>query len=360
MHRNTPVAEIKIIDNIPICYEDVFCEAELPKGTKNTNKITEQLLLKAWYESRSIPKERPNLSTLISKLGVNRAEAFIKSSGVSLTDTYWIKEKEDVILWEDINYYDNGFSEVLKDLYCFQKGTFKPSPDFTTGGVMEKFWMSVFQEPYLLKMDKNNSVFSANEVVYFKIAESIGIQTTPYFYGNLLNIPVCICPSFVPDSKTDFVTALQEKHANFRNTGELFLKHFFKLGFEKEIKEMITLDCLLHNTDRHEKNFGYLLFSNGEKRFAPLFDNGRCLGADRLPNSSILEDPLKPFNKDRDYLIKNYGVSIDAEESFWIDIIKSTYEDFQVPEYQYEIAKEELKYGLSFSSQIEKLFFYEK
>ena len=25
------------------------------------------------------------------------------------------------------------------------------------------------------------------------------------------------------------------------------------LGFEKEVREMITLDCLLLNTDRHEK-----------------------------------------------------------------------------------------------------------
>lgn len=50
---------------------------------------------------------------------------------------------------------------------------------------------------------------------------------------------------------------------------------------------MITLDCILHNTDRHEKNFGYLIDSNKNCSFVPLFDNGFCLGTNRVANDYV-------------------------------------------------------------------------
>lgn len=58
---------------------------------------------------------------------------------------------------------------------------------------------------------------------------------------------------------------------------------------KKKLDQMIVFDYLVHNTDRHKKNFGYVQDVNGNMRFAPLFDHGLALLSD-LHDSEIEEN----------------------------------------------------------------------
>lgn len=211
---------------------------------------------------------------------------FYYSSGISITDTYWIKEENDEILWKDINYHDNGFEPIFATYYLdgkIKKTNKIISPDFTTDGIMEKFWFMSGDKPFLAKMDnKYDNTLSANEIIYFKTAAIAGIDTTPYLLGETKNNKYCACPCFINNADEDYISAMQIRHTNFSLSGEMLIRFFIeKLGYEEEMKQMITLDCLFHNKDRHEKNFGIKKTKNGFKFIAP-FDNGFCLGADRI------------------------------------------------------------------------------
>ena len=166
MHKDTPVAEISYINGV-MEYERILKRDELPVGTIGNGKIQEQILLNHWYKSRSIPKNRPNMAHITQKLGIERADMFMHSSGISITDTYWFKEESDDILWKDVNYHDNGFEPLFASVYLntgINGEKISNSPDFTTDGIMEKFWFISQNKPYLAKTDSlYGNTLSANE-----------------------------------------------------------------------------------------------------------------------------------------------------------------------------------------------------
>lgn len=346
MHKNTPVAEVEIINNIPIEYKKIINKNELPIGTYSPNSLTGKLLFKKWVDSRAIPSARPNIKNLESKLGLNRTELFLKTAGVSINDTYWFCEEPGKVNWEDMNYHDNGFDEVI--LSMLQEDIIQGlhSPDLTTDGVMDKFWFTAHNKLYLAKIDTlKDGALTANEVLYSTITSSLGAQTTPYFEGHLENIQYCACPGFITSPDADFITAMQLKHEDMRRSGSVLLEYLSKnLGFSKEISEMMTLDCLFHNTDRHEKNFG-IIKTNDNISFAPLFDNGYCLGVNH-DTMMVSDSDMKLLPDSRTDILARYGVNFDMDSEFVLSELKRIYELFTVPEWRYEKAKNELQAGL--------------
>ena len=119
-----------------------------------------------------------------------------------------------------------------------------------------------------------------------------------------------------------------------------------KLNYEKEMKQMITLDCLFHNKDRHEKNFGIKRTKNGLEFIAP-FDNGYCLGADKQIGAKITDSDMKIFNYSRHEILNRYGIELQIDRTAILNVLQDTYELFNISEQRYEIAKEELEYGFN-------------
>lgn len=366
MHRDTPVAKIEMINNKPVRYLKIYTEELLPIGTKGNGSKQEQILLNHWYKSRSIPNLRPNIQSIENKIGKSMTELFIKSSGISLTDTYWFKDEQNTVKWSDINYHDNGFEPVFANYYANKQIDFSPSPDYCTDGIMEKFWLPIENQPYLFKIDTQyKNVLSANEVIFYQIASELNIKTTPYFAGKNDYNDYCCCPCFVKHSNCDFVNAMQIKHTPQKNQTDCFyfdkvgekLIRFFSnnLGFTKQIKEMITLDCLFHNIDRHERNFGYLLFDDGSTDFVPLFDNGFCLGVGTNISNHIVENNMKLFSGQRKDILQEYGLPIDIDSKFFLRILEEIYQEYSIPETIFHIAKKELEEGIKIIQQNNKI-----
>lgn len=362
MHKDTPVAEVVFENKYPVAYKEIYNE-EIPIGTKTAFKPQERILLKKWYESRAIPELRKNFKIIEDKLGMDRATLFLKSSGISLTDTYWFREKEDILLWKDINFHDNDFDNVVANCLLNGAVSFSKSPDFTTDGIMEKFWYSDHGVPFLAKLNhsanKNEEALAANEIVYSKIAQSVGIETVPYIVGKCNMGQFCASPCFITNAQQDFITALQLKYQDFSRTSEALLHYFMEqLGFQQQIKEMVTLDVIMHNTDRHEKNFG-IINDNGKILFAPLFDNGYCLGTGLDTESKIADGNMRLFQDTRSDILKRYMVSLEFDREYCLSIIKNIYEQFHISEQRYDRAILEFETGLNiFAKQKEHMNIY--
>lgn len=348
MHGNTPAAVINISQNRIIGYSSILNRNHLPIGTYSDNQTTQRLLLDAWVKGRCIPNGRPGMSNIYNKMGLDSGELFIKSAAVSLTDKYWIKNKDDSLTWEDVNFHDNGFEPVVGNILSGIDQPFVSSPDFTTDGMMPKFWMLQAGMPFLVKMDNDfNGVMSANEVFVSRIAEYLNIDHVPYLHNMFMNKHVCSCPCFIQDKDDEYISALQLSHDRLGRTGEV-LYHYIKedLNLKNSFEKMIFLDCLIANVDRHEKNYGIIKKNTGEICFAPIFDSGSCLGYSNKLESKRNEYELKtPNNKKRVEIISDLSYLSEINKPYFLSLLQETYEIFDIPETQFLMAKQELLLG---------------
>ena len=340
MHKNRPSCEVIVASNQIVGIKSVLNKNEMPIGIYKEHKIQMDMLISAWAKARTVPTGRTNVELLTKKLGFPVGEGFFKSRGVSLTDTYWLKEPGEDLAWEDVNFHDNGFDTTFGAIYTGAEIAGYKSPDFTTDGIMEKFWAGGVA-PCLVKLgNKKDRVVCANEVVASYIAAELGIKHVPYEQSMIGEVPACVCPCFVEDSDTDFVTANQLSKVSYSSQAKLIeiLKGW---GLFKELSDMIFLDTLLGNQDRHDRNFGVLI-RHGQVSFAPLFDSGACLCYSGIPCKELKIPGTLKTEVPAEYLVGR-----DVDEKLLSSIVEEVYGRFGIEEEQLRRAEAELDAGIA-------------
>lgn len=258
-----------------------------------------------WLKHRTIPKNRAYVHNFLSKCGLNlnRPINIIKvSKGLSLNDCYWIVEERFNGKFDDFNLYENRFSQILA-LIAFTgygssiRTSLASCPEFTTNGMLPKCWRRERGQIKLFKGGTSGASNTGNEpyseFYAFQVAEIMGINAIPY---NLSKWKGELC------STCDLFTS---KDYSFLPVGRIVTtggmkavrEYYESLGadFVKALDDMIVLDALIFNTDRHFGNFGFLVDNKTNKIVAPapLFDHGNALfnfaGRDDLSSDEALK-----------------------------------------------------------------------
>lgn len=194
--------------------------------------------------------------------------------------------------------------------------------------------------------DKN--ILSANEVFLSQVLEEMNIPHAEYLPVHIGKEVVCVSPCFINTPDQDFVSALQISHQE-RKIGKNLYHWFCDHGYGKEVDTMIVVDALFANTDRHLNNFGIL--QNGQEyQFAPLFDHGSSLGWNGLSSNEV-----KPFcrYKQEQLALVSYIPEL-PDRKYCFDILQDTYEEFEIPEKNYVIAKKNLTDNFQYISQLNR------
>lgn len=266
-----------------------------------------------WLKRRTIPKNRAYVHNLLSKSGLslNRPMNIIRvTKGLSLNDCYWIVEDGFEGSFARYNLYENRFSNVLA-LIAFTgygssvRSSLDSSPEFTTNGMLPKCWR---RESGVIRLYKGGTSGFSNtgnepysEFYAAQIAELLGVDAIHY---NLSRWKGQLC------STCELFTG---KDRSFLPVGRIMTKggmpavreFYEKLGPEyvEALNDMLVLDALICNTDRHYGNFGFLIDSHTNQIAspAPLFDHGNSLfnfaGKDDLESEAALAayaDTLEP------------------------------------------------------------------
>ena len=256
-----------------------------------------------WLRSRTIPKNRAYVHNLLSKAGlsINRPMNIIRATkGLSLNDAYWIVEDGFEGTFDKYNLYDNRFSRVLA-LIAFTgygssiRSSLASSPEFTTNGILPKCWR---RESGKIKLYKGGTKGASNtgnepysEYYAYQVAEAIGVNAVQYGLSKWKGEICSTCELFT------------SKEVSFVPVGRIVTdggmkkvrKLYSVLGFEAALDDMLVLDAVIANTDRHYGNFGFLVDSRKNKIIAsaPLFDHGNSLfnfaGRDDLTSLESLE-----------------------------------------------------------------------
>lgn len=116
------------------------------------------------------------------------------------------------------------------------------------------------------------------------------------------------CKLFTSES-IGYMSLMESKYRNFGITETFKLMKGF--GNEKEFREMLLLDSLIYNVDRHKGNFGFLINNKNYDilQMAPIFDNNYAfLSRVSLKDEEEVERQLKiqrpKTMQDRNFIIQ--------------------------------------------------------
>lgn len=259
-----------------------------------------------WLRHRTIPKNRAYVHSFLSKCGLNlnRPMSILSvSKGLSLNDCYWVVEEGFEGSFAEYNLYDNRFSRVL-GLIAFTgygssvRTSLASCPEFTTNGMLPKCWR---RESGSIKLYKGGTSGASNtgnepysEFYAAQIAEILDINAIGYGLSKWQGELCSTCELFT------------SKDYSFIPVGRLVTKggmkavreYYVSLGeeFVSALDDMLVLDAVICNVDRHFGNFGFLVDNRTNKIAAPapLFDHGNSLfnlaGRDALSSGKALDE----------------------------------------------------------------------
>ena len=350
MHKNIEVVDLYIDSNngliktIGLPHE----LSHLPIGTFDSKNKLNESKLSDWWNNRSIPMSRSGIKEAMETLNISSPQALlVHCRGLSLSDQYWIKQKNSNLKWEDVNYFDNDFSEDVGKILLGSNEKSKnlnlSSPDSTSVGNLKKRWKISNGKRILIKGGSNpfrQEPF--NEVVAYFVAKALGIKCVKYSVYSDKDYPYCECEDFI-NKDEDLVTAYQimrvDKKTNDESSYSYFVRCSNSLGI-KNVKEiidrMLVLDFIIANEDRHLNNFGFIRNVNDLtfNKEAIIYDNGGSFGFDKITDDILAFNNIstKPFKEDIKEQLKL------VSDFSWIDIkqlervkeiIKSKFEEYE-------------------------------
>lgn len=331
MHRNHNIAELDIdIIGMKIKVINITNMERMPIGTifGDDRKYIDDNMFEHWFRHRLIPDSRSRIRDIFHTCCIeNIFDAISKNNGFSLADSYWIKPENSDTTWEYGNYFDNKFDYSFGNISfdIDEKNVSLFSPDIATDGVLTKAWRINNGERYLLKKGRAPDYQEPiNEAFVSSMLKKI--SKVPYVKYKLVNVngDICsLCKNFL-SREEEFIPAFMVYRAEEKPDNVEPYQHLInmcnKLGIPDItdfMDEMMSIDFLISNSDRHLGNFGFirnaetLVFTGA----APIFDNGTSLWG-TTPTERILYDvevakPFKPLQEQQIELVSGYD---------WLDL----------------------------------------
>ncbi len=280
MNKDKMVALLRIITDTDESklIETIKTYDRMPIGLKDID---------AWVDNRKASKHNAHLQNLMMRMGCHDIEGFIKiTHAASINDTFWIKSVDDETTWDQISLYQNQFTETISKLAfegvgLYDGGFSTTTPEFTCDGSFRKCFR---KEPFTGKFN--------SDIFLYKRGEEYGKGLEPYCEKLASEIAAHISPdNHVPydltmlhdklASRCNLFTNEQQGYASYAkitNAQRLRFsdinKYYESIGSEDTFREMLVIDALCFNEDRHAGNYGVIFDTDTLeiKRMAPVFD----------------------------------------------------------------------------------------
>ena len=278
MNKDSIIAEFDYIKNELGTAVPHLVSGSLPE-------IYGDMKLKSWLETRRSAKHRAEIARMLRNLGMTDLKSFIDVSlGLTLTDTLWVKEAHSASKWEDVNLYDNEFSEIVSQT-AFMGGisdlSFKTtSPEYGTDGMLPKCWIRRSDGVYLLKgatKGFNGAGYEPySEYFVSQLETALGIDHVEYDLDCYHERIVSSCKLITSEKVSMIPSVYYLKNCSDLNE-YLAVADRLKAGYK--LRETLVLDALTCNYDRHLNNIQFLVDSDTFDiiSLAPVFDNGMGL-----------------------------------------------------------------------------------
>ena len=244
----------------------------------------------SWIEGRYKFSCARDAGTFMKSIGITNTLDFVEIIHcVSLHDTFWVRRAEDPLHWEDISPYCHNYSRIVST-YALDGILIKDpsgnyfSPVIETDGSFPHTWIRKNGEIYFVKAGSKYTLPASNSgrepySEYFAsvIAGYLGFRAVQYRIRNHVRQDgrideVTECRIFT-DEKRGTVTANDLNLLSYEDV-ILYCKKLSQESYHT-ILDMLFLDCLLLNTDRHFRNIEFLVDNDTQEvlEIAPIYDN---------------------------------------------------------------------------------------
>jgi len=239
-----------------------------------------------WLKDRSADLDRSYMRNILKHLNlpVLDCETAVKYvHAVSVTDTFWIKPNNSGLTYKDVIFKNDLYHKaaLIGDPDLFSKEKIH-SPEITNLGSYNKGWKLVGGEWFMYKSGLPLEIWS--EIFTFSLANRLGLNAVEY--KCIDGFSVCKC--FVSDTSC-FEPAKAVIGADTSYEKNLDIMRRYNL--QKEYFDIIFLDAIVRNGDRHEFNYGFITDADGIN-LAPNFDNNMAMFWNGIPTILDRKDPL--------------------------------------------------------------------
>lgn len=261
------------------CQDGCFVEtSRLPAGFSDIHD---------WVSRRNFAKHKEHLRRWLKEWQIDDLEGFIQiTHGLSLNDTFWIRPEGSRLRWKEISLYTNAFNDIVSRT-AFETGLHglklsSTSPEFTSEGSFEKCWIREKDGIYLYK--KGSSGFANaglepySEYYASQIAKILCRESVSYDLMKYKGVLVSKCRMFTSE-KVGFVPFYKYLTGKSSIRYQEAIDLCGRYGCADDLKNMILLDSVIWNQDRHVGNFGFLVDNDTQEilGFAPVFDHNMSL-----------------------------------------------------------------------------------
>lgn len=247
-----------------------------------------------WLSQRVLSLSRSNAKRILDSLQLdqnNRMAIWFSCRGLSLTDCYWLKSEDDSTTWEMVNLYNNSLSEAVARValtgeFVSIQGHIN-TPELTNAGSYAKCWRRGKDGIYLYKtgsMQGNNKKYLV-DILCSDLLDRTDVNHVVYTKGQSGLRPVSRCLNMTNEQLS---ICGMGYYAGYCTRNSIDLQSY--LLSCKDYYDMLIVDYLINNTDRHSGNWGiYFNANTGEAlRLHPLFDHNLSLDLKGSTESKVI------------------------------------------------------------------------
>lgn len=264
--------------------------------------------IQSWVQSRLTPVGRPNIQKLLKMAQIHDEDEFLFiTKAISLTDTFWVNNSYKPMKWEQVNPFKRRFSRIISEIAlnceCNKNTELKsPSPEYTVDGSVHKCWKRINGQIYLFKTDgvKWSDVTGNRpycEYYASQVAQALNLR---YFVSYGLKVNKIQNREIKPYVYSRIFTSEKYGYAPlestvYKNMDIEELIQAIKKNNSKQslvLMEMLLLDAITMNIDRHMGNYGFMFDTDTYKivGVAPIFDNDCALGYNKSLQTNTFEE----------------------------------------------------------------------
>lgn len=300
MHLNTPVYNFQT--------KEIYQLELAPKVYgKQLDTFHSDLII--WLNNRLASIQRVHADKLYKYLGSTQLEnVMLQTHGISINDNYWVADANDLdsIKWENISQFHNKLNEGIAKLALTGKHTnclcsSLITPEYTLKGTYAKCIEYGFTGLVLYKLGKSSEIEA--EIFAFHTAMNLGVKTAQYYLCSKHDLTVVASP-ICTNEKVSWISAFDCAKFFEQNFG-MNVYDFAATYFPLPFYQMVVLDGLILNPDRHLQNWSFELdgYTNQLLGLAPCYDYNRAFTATRtdmsreIPHHNLLSAARKAFPK---------------------------------------------------------------
>ncbi len=235
--------------------------------TKGRDKWTREQFT-GFLSERVVSRDRRDIEKILFRRGLSTYDVLkigLITKGINSKDLLWIADNQD-------DKFNSAVTDVFESVFIRKTDLKGDSVDTPEGYNIKRY--GAYNSKYGIYKQRINPLTTdvESEIAVYKLAEKLGIPCCPAYMVD----ENTMFSQFEYDFADEYIVHFRRLFDGPRSENEYENLVSLRPQFKKNIIQMLLLDFITRQDDRHLSNVAIKVNKHGES-FYPLYDNGRSL-----------------------------------------------------------------------------------